>query len=88
AGIRLYINIKTLQKIYLLTTLKLSVSRRYISLLKSLAPAYKGSSIKPIERIYAYIIPPWYNYILLVYKADRNIVIIAAKDIKHIIIIT
>lgn len=70
AGMRSYINIKTLPKTHPLATLKVLTSQRYISLLKRLALAYKGSSIKRIETIQAYTVPPWHNYISLIYEAD------------------
>jgi hypothetical protein len=88
AGMRSYINIKTLPKTHPLATLKVLTSQRYMSPLKRLALAHKGSSIKRMEMIQAYIIPPWHNYILLVYKANREAMIIAAKDANNIMIIT
>ena len=88
AGMRSYINIKTLPKTYPLATLKVSTSQRYILPLKRLALAHEGSGIERIEMIQAYTIPPWHNHVSLVCKADREAIIIAAKDANNIMITT
>ncbi|RKK21589.1 hypothetical protein BFJ67_g17192, partial [Fusarium oxysporum f. sp. cepae] len=71
AGMRMYINIKTVPKTHPLAALKVSASRRYMSPLKKLALAYEGSGTERMETIEAYAVPPWYNRVPLVCEADR-----------------
>ncbi|RKK97848.1 hypothetical protein BFJ70_g17589, partial [Fusarium oxysporum] len=80
AGMRMYINIKTVPKTHPLAALKVSASRRYMSPLKKLALAYEGSGTERMETIEAYAVPPWYNRVPLVREADREAAKIAAKN--------
>lgn len=88
AGMRPYINIKTLPKTHPLATLKVSTSRRYMSPLKRLVLAHEGSGIERMETMQAYMIPPWHNCGSLICEADREAAITAAKDVSDIIIAT
>jgi hypothetical protein len=88
AGMRSYINIKTLPKTHSLAILKVSTSQRYMSPLKRLALAYEGSGIERMETIQAYTVPPWHNRVSLVCEAEREAAIIAAKDAGDIVIAT
>lgn len=88
AGMRSYINIKTLPKTHPLATLKVSTSQRYMSPLKRLALAHEGSGIERMETIQAYTVPPWHNRVSLVCEADREATITAAKDANDIVIAT
>ncbi|KAL9568917.1 hypothetical protein ACKAV7_006982 [Fusarium commune] len=65
AGMRMYINVKTVPKSHPLAALKVSASRRYMSPLKKLALAYEGSGTERMETIEAYAVPPWYNRVPL-----------------------
>ncbi|RKK47321.1 hypothetical protein BFJ69_g18183, partial [Fusarium oxysporum] len=85
---QMYINIKTVSKTHPLAALKVSASRRYISPLKKLALAYKGSGTERIETIKAYAVPPWYNRVPLIREADRGAAKIAAKNVNDIVIAT
>jgi ribonuclease HI len=88
AGMRMYINIKTVPKTHPLAALKVSASRRYMSPLKKLALAYEGSGTERMETIEAYAVPPWYNRVPLVCEADREAAKIAAKNVNDIVIAT
>ena len=88
AGMRSYINIKTLPKTHPLATLKVSTSQRYMSPLKRLALAHEGSGIERMETIQAYTVPPWHNRVSLVCETDREATITAAKDANDIMIAT
>src|SRR4029434_8067852 len=88
AGMKLYINVRTLPKTHPLATLKVSVSRRYLSPLKRLALAFEKSGIERMETIQAYAVPPWHNRVSLVCEADREAAIAAANDAKDIVIAT
>ncbi|KAF4415370.1 reverse transcriptase [Fusarium acutatum] len=88
AGMRMYINIKTVPKTHPLAALKVSASRRYMSPLKKLALAYEGSGTERMETIEAYAIPLWYNRVPLVCEADREAAKIAAKNVNDIVIAT
>ncbi|RKK10846.1 hypothetical protein BFJ65_g14842 [Fusarium oxysporum f. sp. cepae] len=88
AGMRMYINIKTVPKTHPLAALKVSASRRYMSPLKKLALAYEGSGTEWMETIEAYAVPPWYNRVPLVREADREAAKIAAKNVNDIVIAT
>ncbi|KAJ3454196.1 hypothetical protein MRS44_018090 [Fusarium solani] len=88
AGMNLYINVRTLPKTHPLATLKVSVSRRYLSPLKRLALAFEKSGIERMETIQAYAVPPWHNRVSLVCEADREAAIAAANDAKDIVIAT
>ncbi|KAH7460569.1 hypothetical protein FOMA001_g19559 [Fusarium oxysporum f. sp. matthiolae] len=88
AGMRMYINIKTVPKTHPLAALKVSASRRYMSPLKKLALAYEGSGTERMETIEAYAVPPWYNRVPLVCEADREAAKMAAKNVNDIVIAT
>ncbi|KAJ3453213.1 hypothetical protein MRS44_018868 [Fusarium solani] len=88
AGMKLYINVRTLPKTHPLATLKVSVSRRYLSPLKRLALAFEKSGIERMETIQAYAVPPWHSRVSLVCEADREAAIAAANDAKDIVIAT
>ncbi|KAJ3454423.1 hypothetical protein MRS44_018317 [Fusarium solani] len=88
AGTRLYINIQTLPKTHPLATLRVSVSRRYMSPLKRLVLAHEGSGIERMETIQAYTVPPWHSRVSTVCEADREAAITAAKSANDIVIAT
>ncbi|SCO87705.1 uncharacterized protein FRV6_11832 [Fusarium oxysporum] len=68
AGMRSYINIKTLPKTHPLATLKVSTSRRYLPPLKKLEISHKGTGIERMETIQDYAVPPWHNRVLLIHE--------------------
>lgn len=73
---------------YPLVILRVSVSQRYMLLLKRLVLTHEGSGIKRIETIQAYTVPPRHSRISTVYKADHNEAITAAKSANDIIVTT
>jgi hypothetical protein len=88
AGTRFYINIKTLPKTHAPATLRVSVSRRYMSPLKRLVLAHEESGMRWMETIQAYTVPPWHNRVTLVCDADCEAAIAAANDANDIVIAT
>ncbi|KAJ3455686.1 hypothetical protein MRS44_017168 [Fusarium solani] len=88
AGTRLYINVRTLPKTHPLATLKVSVSRRYISPMKRLALAHAESGIERMETIQAYAVPPWHGRVLLECETDREAAVAAADSADDIVIAT
>ncbi|KAG6980395.1 hypothetical protein BFJ68_g17223 [Fusarium oxysporum] len=88
ASTRFYINIKTLPKTHPLATLRVSVSRRYMSLLKRLVLVHEESGMRRMETIQAYAVPPFHNRVSLVCDADCEAAIAAANDADDIVIAT
>ncbi|TVY74454.1 hypothetical protein Focb16_v006001 [Fusarium oxysporum f. sp. cubense] len=88
AGMRTYVNIKTLPKTHPLAALKVSTSRRYMSPLKKLTLAHEGSGMERMETIEAYAVPPWHNHVSLLCEADREAATTAAKNASDIVIAT
>ncbi|SCV61221.1 uncharacterized protein FFFS_15790 [Fusarium fujikuroi] len=80
--------LKTLPKTHPLATLKVSVSRRYMSPLKRLTLAHDGSGIERMETIEAYAAPPWHGHVSAICEADHEAAVAAARETNDIIIAT
>ncbi|KFA66087.1 hypothetical protein S40285_09662 [Stachybotrys chlorohalonatus IBT 40285] len=87
AYIKLYINLHTLPKSHPLASLKMSRSRRYISLMKRLA-LIQDETAERIETFQAYTLPPWYNRLPIGYDLDRDMVIETAGGMEGILVAT
>jgi hypothetical protein len=88
AGTRLWINLHTLPKTHPLAGLKLSTSRRYLSLMKKLALAQEGNTAERMETIQAYTLPPWHSRLLIGYNLDRDMATETANRMEGILVAT
>lgn len=88
AGTRLWINLHTLPKTHSLAGLKISNSRRYLSLKKQLALAQEGNTVERMETIQACTLPLWHSRLPIGYDLDQDMARETANRMEGILVAT
>ncbi|KAJ3455754.1 hypothetical protein MRS44_017236 [Fusarium solani] len=88
AGTRLWINLHTLPKTHSLAGLKISNSRRYLSLKKQLALAQEGNTVERMETIQACTLPLWHSRLPIGYDLDQDMATETANRMEGILVAT